>query len=202
METLKENYLVAYRAFSKAFVDFTDEEWAIFTSGATIRTLKKKELFIDIGQTENYVGFIGKGSVRFFFVKDGEELTNYFCFGGEMMSSYNSFLRQIPSVIAIEALEPTDVVSLSYDAVQKLYADERIAHKAEIFHRKIAENLLGCYEDRVMAFVTLSAEERYENLFMQNRQVMNRIPQHYIANYLGVTPVSLSRIRKRIMERN
>lgn len=202
METLKEKYLNDYRAFSKDYVDFTDEEWAIFTADAILRTIKKKELFTDIGEVENFVGFIGEGSVRFYFVKDGEELTNYFCFSGEMISSYNSFLRRTPSLIAIEALEPANIVCLSYKTVRRLYADERIAHKAETFHRKIAEHLLGCYEDRVMAFVTQSAEERYQNLFKEGRQILNRIPQHYIANYLGVTPVSLSRIRKRIMERN
>jgi CRP-like cAMP-binding protein len=70
----------------------------------------------------------------------------------------------------------------------------------ERFGRLIAEHYLICYEDRVTAFITQTPEERYLQLLSTGREILQRMPQHYIANYLGITPVSLSRIRKRILE--
>ncbi|MBE7175985.1 MAG: Crp/Fnr family transcriptional regulator [Mucilaginibacter polytrichastri] len=202
MEALKAAYLDDYRNFTRQFVEFSEEEWAIFSSEISLISFEKKEAFTEIGQVEKRLGYLARGSVRFYFVRDGEELTNYFCFSGEMISSYKSFLKQTPCKIAVEMLEPSDVLVLDFGQLQKLYSDPRVAPKLESYQRKMTEELICCYEDRVMSFVTQSAEERYEDLFRDSRQVLNRIPQHYIANYLGVTPVSLSRIRKRIMERN
>lgn len=194
--------IAAFRQYTRQYIDFTDEEWAVLESHMQLCTLQKKEHFTRIGGIEKRLGFLAEGSVRFYFVKDGEELTNYFSLKGEMISSYKSFLTQTPCRIGVEALERSTIVTLTYNAMQALYADERVAHKVEKFNRKLAEDLIICYEDRVMSFVTQSAEERYQQLFLDNRQVLNHIPQHYIANYLGVTPVSLSRIRKRLVERN
>jgi hypothetical protein len=66
--------------------------------------------------------------------------------------------------------------------------------------RLIAEHYLICYEDRVTSFVTQTPEERYNKLLETGGEILQRIPQHYIANFLGITPVSLSRIRRRIMK--
>src|SRR5690606_34498636 len=100
----------------------------------------------------------------------------------------------------IEAIENTVLILFSKPGLEKLLADHRINYKIERFGRLVAENYLICYEDRVTSFVTQNPEERYLQLLKDNRNVVKRIPQHYIANYLGITPVSLSRIRKRIME--
>jgi hypothetical protein len=70
--------------------------------------------------------------------------------------------------------------------------------KMERFGRLVAEYLICCYEERVVSFVTQKPEERYRQLLLKQPDLLQRIPQHYVANYLGITPVSLSRIRKRI----
>jgi hypothetical protein len=77
--------------------------------------------------------------------------------------------------------------------------DIRLAYKIERFGRLIAEYYLCCYEDRVSAFITQTPEERYLKLMENGREILLRIPQHYVANFLGITPVSLSRIRKRVL---
>ena len=81
-----------------------------------------------------------------------------------------------------------------------MLADPMLAYKMERFGRLTAEHYLCCYEDRVTAFITQTPEERYLHLMQTRKDVMLRMPQHYIANYLGITPVSLSRIRRRILE--
>ena len=74
-----------------------------------------------------------------------------------------------------------------------------LAYKMERFGRMIGEHYLCCYEDRVVSFLTQSPEERYLQLLNTGREILQRMPQHYIAHFLGITPVSLSRIRRRIL---
>ena len=154
--------------------------------------------FASHGKICNEVGFILSGSFRFFFVKDGIEISNYFSFQNEFISSYRSFLKREPSLINVEAMEDSVVIYFSHSSVQELLGDGRIVLKMERFGRMIAEYLICCYEERVVSFVTQTPEERYRILLENGDDLLQRIPQHYLANYLGITPVSLSRIRKRI----
>ncbi|WP_050982180.1 Crp/Fnr family transcriptional regulator [Mucilaginibacter paludis] len=117
-----------------------------------------------------------------------------------MASAYKSFLTRQPGIVTIEALEDTEMITLSYAAMQQLYNHPQINYKMERFGRLMGEHLACCYEDRVLSLITQSPEERYLQLLEYGKPIIQTIPQHCIANYLGITPVSLSRIRKRIME--
>jgi len=198
MDTLTA--LNKFREHAAIFVELDDAEWNILLPLLEISTFKKKENFSEPGKICNQISLIVKGSVRFFHIKDAEEITGYFCFENEFTSSYKSFLTRQPSILYIQALENTIFVSLNYDNMQKAYADTLIGHKMERLGRLIAEYYLICYEDRVTSFITQTPEERYNNLLQTRGDVVQRIPQHYIANFLGITPVSLSRIRRRIMK--
>ena len=200
MENLSGQHLSLFRESLKSFIIFTDDEWCIFSGHLYGKTLKKKAFFAQAGKVCNEVGFIVEGSVRYYHVKDGVEITGYFSFENDFISAYKSFLTGTATLSYIEALENTRLIIFSKDGLQKLLADERINHKIERFGRLLAEHYLICYEDRVTSFIIQSAEERYLQLLKDNRNIFKRIPQHYIANYLGITAVSLSRIRKRIME--
>jgi CRP-like cAMP-binding protein len=145
------------------------------------------------------VGFILNGSFRFYFVKQGIEISNYFCFQNEFISSYRSFLKREKSLINIEAMEDSLLVCFSYSSLQELLNDKRVVLKMERFGRRIAEYLICCYEERVVSFVTQTPEERYLQLLENGNDLLQKIPQRYIANYLGITAVSLSRIRKRVI---
>lgn len=193
--------LLLYRQQLRQFVTFTDAEWDLFTGYLYPRTLKKKELFVRSGSICREIGFITTGSVRFFFLKDGLEISSYFCFEQELITSYGSFLKGTPSPISIEAQEDTEVLCFTHEALQEMLADLRLAYKMERFGRLIAEYLICCYEDRLFSFLALSPEQRYEQLLQQQPDLLQRIPQHQIANFLGITAVSLSRIRKRILSK-
>ncbi|MBE9585215.1 Crp/Fnr family transcriptional regulator [Mucilaginibacter sp. JRF] len=191
--------LKAFRQYIETFVVFTADEWHELEKHLTFIELKKKDYFAERGKVCQLFGFITNGSVRYFSVReDGEEITNYFSFTGELTSSYKSFVRQQPSLVYIQALEDTSFICISHSNMQKLLNNPQLGHKMERFGRLVAEYYLCCYEDRVQAFITQSPEERYVKLLQDGQGVLQRIPQHYIANFLGVTPVSLSRIRKRI----
>jgi CRP-like cAMP-binding protein len=202
MKSIAEIPQMRFRKAIEAFVIFTDEEWAIFSEHFYSKQLKKKELLVSDDKTCTEVCFILAGSFRFYFIKDGMEISNYFCFAGELISSYMSFLKQKPGISNIEAMEDAELLCFSYNSLQQLLNDERMAFKMERFGRKVAEYLICCFEERVSAFILQSPEERYRHLVENQPDLLQRIPQHYIANYLGITPVSLSRIRKRVADMN
>jgi CRP-like cAMP-binding protein len=190
--------LKQFRLQLRKFVEFTDEEWTVFSEYLYVRKIKKKELFASGHAICNEVGFIYSGSFRFFLLRDGIEISNYFCFQNELISSYRSFLKRVPGGVSIEAMEASEVVCFSHASLQKLLAHSLTAFRMEQFGRMIAEYLICCYEERVFSFLIQSPEERYASLLETQPAFLQRVPQHYLANYLGITPVSLSRIRKRI----
>ena len=198
MPVLSTLQLQIFRKHLEPLVSFSDDEWSIFSSYLQLKSIKKRRQFVSQGKVCNEVGFILSGSFRFFFVKDGIEISNYFSFQNELISSYRSFLKRQPSVTSIEAMEDSLLICFSHASLSALLNDDRIVLKMERFGRKIAEYLICCYEERVASFITQTPEERYRLLLENGQGLLQRIPQHYLANYLGITPVSLSRIRKRI----
>jgi len=195
----KQAQLDAFRTGISQFVTFNDAEWEIFTQYLSFSTLSKKEHFAVEGKVCDYMAFITRGAVRYYHIKDGQEITGYFSFENELMSAYKSFVKRTPNVNYIQALEETELILISHYNLQQMLNHPLLALKMERFGRLIAEYYICCYEDRVTAFITQSPEERYTALEKTGRDIFQRVPQHFIANFLGITPVSLSRIRKRTL---
>ncbi len=197
MDTQKALYV--FREHLERYIVFNEAEWIVFMQHLTFRTLKKKRYFAEPGIVCKDIGFIVKGAVRYYHIKEGEEITGYFSFENEFVSSYKSYLTQSPSLTYIQALEDTELVGISHKDMQLMLNNPMLAYKMERFGRLVAEHYLICYEDRVSSFITKTPEERYLDLLNTGRDILQRMPQHYIAHYLGITPVSLSRIRRRIL---
>jgi CRP-like cAMP-binding protein len=196
METADQLLL---RTAIQRFVPFTDVEWALLTPHLRYRSLKRGEKWITEGQKEADIGFVLEGNMRHYYVHDGEEKTTYFYFENHLVGSYFSAITNKPSLLTIEALTDCRLLVFSYQHLKSLFDQ---SHKWEKFGRVLAEYLAFGLEERMAGLLTLSPEERYLELIQGNKQkIIERIPQHYIANYLGITPVSLSRIRKRLQEK-
>ena len=197
IDILAETYQQLRRSLRQVS-PFTDGELQLLAEGLSLRYLDRRDYFVRADQPSRSVAYIVSGSVRYFYLKDGVETTSYFCLDGDWMGAYTSFLRQSPSLFYIEALEPTQLLTFDYEQLQRWERNPDFAYRINHFFRRLAEYLIGCYDDRVASFVLQSPEERYLTLFRQRPELFQRISQQYIANYLGITPVSLSRIRKRI----
>jgi CRP-like cAMP-binding protein len=191
-------HLQQYRSHLKRFTEFTDKEWEIFSNVLYLKRLRKKDLLVSAEKICNEVCFISSGSFRIYFIKDGIEFSTYFCFQNELISAYPSFLKREPAGVYIECMDAAELVCFSYESLQKLLSDDRVAFRMENYGRKIAEYLICCYEERVLSFLSQTPEQRYLHLLETQPDFLQKIPQHYLANYLGITPVSLSRIRRRI----
>jgi CRP-like cAMP-binding protein len=187
------------RAYLKAFGSFTDKEWNALRTEMSIRSIAKKQVFVRLGEVSATVGFVCTGSLRQYYITpENDERTTYFFFEGALVGGYLSFVAKKPSLVAIEALEDAQILTFPYRALEALY--DRYP-KWERFGRKIAEYLVLGLEERLVEHLMYSPEERYERLVQSHRtKILERVPQQYIASYLGITPVSLSRIRARMLE--
>jgi CRP-like cAMP-binding protein len=181
------------------FVKLTDKEWHLLEPHLSIRKLKKHELFAENGKVANEIGFVLEGMLRHYYIKDGEEKTTYFYFENHLVASYISCITIQPSLLSIQALSDCKLIVFSY-AILKELMEKNITWQK--FGRVLAEYLAIGLEDRMVGLLMHSPEERYLELIRGNKvKILERIPQHYIANYLGLTPVSLSRIRNRVMKK-
>ncbi|MGB3799291.1 MAG: Crp/Fnr family transcriptional regulator [Lewinella sp.] len=187
-----------FRQAVRALSPFTNDDFAYMSAGIRCQKLGKRDLWIDAGQIPRTVGFVLSGALRYYHTIEGIEHTSYFSVEGEWAASYSSFLRQSPSQIAIQALEDTVLLTFSQEQLTAWENDDKFSYRINHFLRKLAEYTIACYDDRVAAFVLQSPEQRYRQL-AEETEYLQRIPQQYIANYLGITPVSLSRIRKRLV---
>lgn len=142
------------------------------------------------------MGFVIDGMFRQFYTKDGEERTTYFFFENHFISSYISCITGQPSLITIEALSNSTYLTFPYKILQVLFEQNMAWQK---FGRLLAEYLTIGLEERMVSLLLQSPEERYTGLLKSNKKkILERVPQHYIANYLGITAVSMSRIRNRL----
>ncbi len=183
------------RDYIEKFTKLSDADWQLLLPHLTERVLAKNSLFAKEGKICKEIGFILDGNMRHYYTKDGEEKTTYFYFENSFVTDFISCINGKPGSISIEALTETRLIVFSYSALQDLYKQ---SHAWEKFGRLLAEYLAIGLEERMVGLLMLSPEERYHQLLSSNKQkIIERIPQHHIANYLGITPVSLSRIRNR-----
>lgn len=182
----------------KQMTGFTDGELGIVLKHFEAKSIKKKTNLLETGETAKEVYYILNGCIRLFYEKDGEDISAYFFTEKMFAGAYDSFISQKPSRHSIETLEDCQVLSISYRALQELFIE---FPKMNEFVRKVLEERFVSLHELFTSQILDSPEERYLNLQKEKPDLINRIPQHQIATFLGVTPVSLSRIRNRVSKK-
>ena len=182
----------------KQMTGFTDSELGLVLKHFETKSIKKKSNLLEAGATAKEVYFILNGCIRLFYEKDGEDISAYFFTEKMFAGAYDSFISQKPSRHSIETLEDCEVLAISYKALQQLFIE---FPKMNEFVRKVLEERFVALHELFTAQILDSPEERYLNLQRERPDLLNRIPQHQIATFLGITPVSLSRIRNRVKKK-
>lgn len=186
------------RAYLHRFIPkLTDADWQPLAEALRPRHLARGEHFVHAGEYRPELAMLLSGACRLYYSRpDGEERTTFFFFENHLLADYAGCLTGQPSKLSIQALTDTELVVFDYAVLHQLY-DERPVY--ERFGRLLAEYLLLGTDARLVEQLLLSPEERYRALLISGKtKILERIPQHLVANYLGVTPVSLSRIRGRV----
>ena len=179
----------------KSFVPLTKVEEEAFIEIVEVKRFDKKEFLLKEGQVCNKISFINSGCMRVFYDVEGIENTVQFFFADSWYTDYGSFLNGELATENMQALEDSEVVQVKKDDLYKLYDSHPVFNRVG---RVMAENAFLAVSKLNKMLTNEDPEERYLNLLQKRPELVEKIPQHYIASYLGVKPESLSRIRKRI----
>jgi CRP-like cAMP-binding protein len=173
---------------------FTVKEADFFVSHFTERKVKKRQFIIQPDFIAKYRIFISQGTFKAYVTdKNSQEQVISLAMDGWWISDPNSYIYQQPATMFVEALEDSLILQLDFESEQILKSH---SHKFETFFRTVAERGLAFMQRRLIASLTLTAEERYEQFAEKYPEFLQRVPQFAVASYLGMTTQYLSRIRK------
>lgn len=153
---------------------------------------EKGEILLKEGQISHNIVIVGKGMLRQFYYKNGKDLTEHFSYEGCIIICIESTLKQEPTRLMIEALEPSIVYLLPYN---KLLMLTEMSWEVNMFYRKILEKSLITSQVKADSWRFETARERYNRLMANQPEVIKRAPLSHIASYLLMTPETLSRVR-------
>jgi CRP/FNR family transcriptional regulator, anaerobic regulatory protein len=179
---------------SKIFEPFhlSEKSQTLLFSKFRIKKWKKNAFLLQKGHIAYDVHFLLQGSARCYYDYNGKEVLNYFAFEGDSITSTLSFMTQTPSDEIVQLLENSEVASISHSDLELLYLEN---HELCNMGRKFLEMICMELEERLRALQFTSAQERYNFILAQYPQIIQRVPQHQLASYLGISPETLSRIR-------
>lgn len=179
----------------KRFITLSEKDAVIVKQLFQLKTIKKNDYFLREGQISSKICFVTKGLFRYYINQEGEEKIFSFGHEGSFLADYESFVPQIAALQNIQALEDSEVLTISYMDLQLFYAT---VENAERFGRLLMEHTIIAVEKKLKSFYKYNKKQRYENFIKKYPEVHQRIPQYHIASYIAVKPQSLSRIRKRM----
>jgi CRP-like cAMP-binding protein len=180
-------------------IDLTNEEFERTKTFFLPKKIRKGQFFLHTGEVCRYLAFVERGFMRQYSIDDrGEEHVIQFAFEDWWISDMYSALTQTPATYNIDALEDTEALLLEHALQEKLCVE---IPKFERFFRLLLQGSFIAKERRINSALSLSAEEQYLALVRSCSNLELRIPQNQIASYLGITPQSLSRIRKELAEK-
>lgn len=180
-------------------IPLTEDLWERVEKMAIIREYQKGGCILSSGEICRHSYFLHKGLVKMYYLKEGKEHIGDFFLEGDFFSDHTSFLSQKPSRFYLEAIEPVTVYLIPYHEQYNLWEEQPLM--GERFRRIMAETYFVEFADRIWGNLIDSPEEKYIRLQAEKPRWLERIPQYLIASYLGVTPVGLSKIRRRMAER-
>ena len=185
--------------FADRLVMFSAKEKEEIAACIRKRSTAKGEVLVDLGEVAREAYFVLSGYLRFFYLTDdGREVTGFIFKPGMFGGSAESFFSQTPSMQIVESITDCELLALPYDLLADLF---RTVPRMNVFVRKLLEQRL-VYAQRVVASLIIQKhEERYGAFVEEQPDLVRDIPQHILASYLGITPVSLSRIRRRRLDK-
>lgn len=182
------------RQVMKQMINVSEDELNDFLNNAVIKTFKRQEILSRPNVVPNEIFFINKGLIRVLVTdNEGTEHTIHFALENQFIADYSNFIQGQPSIYSLQTLEETEVVILPRTAIEWGYKNLTDGQK---MGRLIAEYYFIYQDDRIKNLYVRTPKQRYESITDVFPNIHNRVPQHMIASYLGITPIHLSRLKK------
>jgi CRP-like cAMP-binding protein len=186
--------------FVSKYISLTEEEKEYFHSLLKHRKVKKKNFLLQEGEICDFEAFILKGCIRTYYLgKEGVETILHFAVEEWWVSDLTSFSEQKPSNLFIETVEDCELLSINYANKSRLF--EKIPAFERMF-RLLVQRSLSVLQQRFYAAVSQTAEERYLHFLEKYPLIAQRVPQHQIARYIGVSPEFLSKVRSTMYKKH
>lgn len=176
-----------------SFSDLQNMEYALRRE-EHILSIPAKRILLEEGRVADTLYYVRKGCLRLFFDHDGRDITFQFFFEGDFVASFDSLYKGTPSLFSLESIEPSEVAAIGREECYRLIESSPELRKE--YEERLAERF-HAYQQLFLSRIRDTPQQRYEALLREYPDIVRRVPQHYIASYLGITPVSLSRIRNR-----
>lgn len=189
---------IALQQFMAQFGELTAEEQQQIAENLVVEAYPKGKLLVKAGDVCRYCYFVLEGCLRQYKLADDTEVTIQFYTEREAAVDFNSYVNQVKSESYLVCLEDTIVIEGNLEQETDMY--ERFP-KLQQITRAMMEQDFGKMQEQFSRFIASNAEERYVYLLNNRPDLLQRVPLQYLASYIGVTPESLSRIRKRIQSR-
>lgn len=184
--------------YISGFTTLSKEEEELMLESYPIKQFKKGDYILEEGKTTQDAFLILEGCIRRHRQIDGVDKTTGFFTEGEAVAEFESLSFNTPTIHSYSCVEDTIIVVVNSEKEKAFY--KKFSRFEEIT-RMETEKMLGKNQEQLSNFITQSPEERYKHLLHHKPELLQRVPQHQIASYLGITPESLSRIRKRIAKK-
>ena len=179
----------------------TEEESQAIIEDICIQEFKKGTILLKEGEISKEGYFILKGCIRQYDIKDGEELTTNFFTEKQWVSSTTSYLHKKPAEHYFSCVEDSILVVGNSDTEDEFHKKSKKFPKFELLTRAVMEDEISKYKEMLTTYITDTPEQRYIKILENRPELIQRVPQHQLASYIGVKPESLSRIRKRIFDK-
>lgn len=178
-----------------------DSKWNEYTRCFNRLEVPAKTILLEEGEVSKRLFIIEKGGIRVWFNNNGKDLTTQFFFENQSVASIESFMKKLPSPVVIETIEASVVWWISKNDLDKVLEEiKEIPELRDRFINMLFERTFD-YMKHFVSFIKDSPTQRYLNLIKERPQITQRVPQHYIASYLGVSTVHLSRIKSKLLQK-
>jgi CRP-like cAMP-binding protein len=184
------------RKFISEYVQLPDEVMDDILSKFRKKTIKKNEYVLQEGEICKDLIFVQNGCLRLYYIQEDVEVSVWFALKHSSAIEIYSFISETPTNYFLQAIEATEILYLPKESLNKLY---EVQPKMQEMMRKFWEDVILHLLERFTALQRDSAEQRYLDL-LDKPELLQSIPQKYLASFIGVTPTSLSRIKKNIIK--
>lgn len=184
------------RSFSNIYYPLTHEGVVRLAEIMEQQKLPKGEIFVKEGEIAHYLYYIEKGMVRQFYFKNKRDLTEHISYEGNVVICLESYLKQEPTRLMAETLEPTIIWKIAWEDINRLAEESK---EIGLFYRKIFEKSLVVSQMKADNMRFETAQDRYKKFMEHHPEIIKRAPLVYIASYLQMTPETLSRVRASIL---
>lgn len=184
--------------FLNKFIPLNQEEYDTLILPCIIkRQFEKKSIVTRAGEIENYMNFVDRGLVRKYYKKENDEINTQISYEGHIIHAQESFHSRTPSEYTIETIEPCELSSITYECLEKIYSS---SEKMQQLGRLVITSTMVLKDKWQSQLVKLSPRERFIIFVTRHPELMQRVPQKYLASYLNIKPETFSRFKHMVRE--